>query len=193
MFRALIDTWSQRLLGPGADRALDACIRRHAPATSGARLDVGAGFRSRLSDGVGAPIAVDISLTRLRAARRDGARPVVATATRLPFANGAFAMTASIGLLHHLSDDEARIAIREMRRVTTRGGTAIVIDAVLPERPWNRPLAWLIRRADRGHWMRDQGSLDVLLPDAEGWRRERITYAWTGLEAMVAVWRNDAL
>ena len=46
-----------------------------------------------------------------------------------------------------------RQALDEMRRVCRGNGHVIVVDAVLPVRAWQRPLAYAIRRADRGRWV----------------------------------------
>jgi ubiquinone/menaquinone biosynthesis C-methylase UbiE len=111
---------------------------------------------------------------------------VVASATALPFRDGSFGATVGIGLLHHLSDDEAGRAVSEMTRVTAPGGHTVVLDAVVPEPAWRRPVAAVIRHLDRGRWMRRQAGVESLLDVPDAWTRERFTYARTGLEALVA-------
>jgi hypothetical protein len=49
---------------------------------------------------------------------------------------------------------------------------------------WRRPLAWLFRRLDRGRFMRHQASLDAVIESAGAWRRERVTYSFTGMEGV---------
>jgi SAM-dependent methyltransferase len=178
----------QHLLGPGGTRGLEACLARLAPSTAGGRcLDVGAGYRSRLRDDHRSVVAVDVSLSRAAAARRHGALAVVATATALPFRDGSFEVTASVGLLHHLPDVHARAAVAEMSRVTAPDGRTVIIDAVLPEAGWRRPIARVIRAVDLGSWMRPQDDLEALFDRDRAWSGERFTYAWTGLEALAAV------
>ena len=148
----------------------------------GRSLDVGCGGWSCLSAVGMSPYGVDISFERMRAFGPG----VVATAILLPFADGSFDSVWSFGLLHHLPDHDARAAIREMRRVTRPGGRTVVFDGVLPRHSWRRPLAWVIRRLDHGHWMRRQEALDALLESAGAWSRERFTYSYIGLEGVFA-------
>jgi SAM-dependent methyltransferase len=164
------------LAAPGAKRIMAHRLEHQA----GRALDVGCGAWSCLSLAGMAPFGVDISADCVRVFGRG----VVASAMALPFADGCFDSVWSFGLLHHLPDNDALAAIREMRRVTRAGGRTAVFDGVLPRRGWRRPLAWLIRRLDRGHWMRRQEALDAVLDSAGAWRRERFTYAYTGLEGV---------
>lgn len=66
---------------------------------------------------------------RLRYARAD--------ALRLPFADGAFDYATTSMFLHHLEDDAAALAVREMARVARRG---LVIADLLRHR---RAYAWI--------------------------------------------------
>jgi hypothetical protein len=77
-----------------------------------------------------------------------------------------------------------------MIRVTKPGGQTVMFDAVLPDAAWRRPLAWLVRRLDLGARMRPQAGLEALLGVAETWRCRRVSYARSGLEALVAVRRK---
>lgn len=172
----------ERVLAPGADVVLLAMLRdwlagvpRH-----GRVLDVGAGARSRVAAAGHRVVAVD---TDLRSAAANAAG-VAATAAALPFADGTFDAVASLGVLHHVSDADARATVREMLRVTRTGGRIALFDSVLPEPPWRHPLAWAIRRADRGRFVRRATALRALLPDAHRWYVTRLTYARTGLEGL---------
>ncbi|MBI5281975.1 MAG: class I SAM-dependent methyltransferase [Candidatus Solibacter usitatus] len=164
----------QTLLAPGARRRLmeqsSACNQE-----SGRRLDVGCG-PDRLLNAVG----VDIDFKRIAAYARSGWPGVVASATALPFRDGTFGGVWSCGLLHHLNDEEARQALSEMRRV---GRRTVVLDGVPPEPRWRRPVAALIRRLDRGSWLRSEARLRALA--GEAWTCRRITYSLTGLEGLV--------
>jgi ubiquinone/menaquinone biosynthesis C-methylase UbiE len=111
---------------------------------------------------------------------------VVASAVALPFRDDCFRAVVGTGLLHHLSDDNAARAVCEMTRVTREGGYTVVLDAVLPRPAWRRPLAAVIRYVDHGRWMRHQPELEALLGTPHDWTRERFTYAYTGLEALIA-------
>lgn len=187
--RAAAHRLVQRVLAPGGMRCVENCLRESvgiADPQAAPWLDVGAGSRSRL-DALGRrPIVVDLSSAHAYAARASGARAVVASADALPFADESFAVAACIGLLHHLPDDRAAVALSELVRVATLNGRVVVFDAVLPERRWGRPLAALIRALDRGEWMRREPALASLLPVGDGWSLTRMTYATTGLEAVLA-------
>lgn len=168
---------SQSLLAPGAVQS----VVRHMESRPGRALDVGCGPSSWLWSAGMNPVGVDIALDSVRAF----GPAVVASATALPFADGTFDTVGSFGLLHHLPDDAARAAIREMRRVTSAEGLTIVFDGVLPHRGWTRPLAWLIRRMDRGSWMRREEAFEALFDSPAPWRRVRFTYSYTGLEGVI--------
>ena len=178
--------WLDRTIGaalaPGAAAVL---ARRIAEAAGDAALvlDVGCGASSpMIAAGVRA-IGIDIRPAAAKAHARS-APAAAADATALPFADAAFDLVWSCGLLHHLDDDAAAAAISEMLRVTAPGGRTIVFDGVWPAPAWRRPLAALIRAADRGRHMRTETALAALLPAGRGWRRERIRYAATGLEGL---------
>jgi SAM-dependent methyltransferase len=151
-------------------------------------LDVGCGPSSWLFRLGLHPIGVDLSPAYLREYVREGRHGVAASADALPFRPGCFDGVWSIGLLHHLPDEVARKAVGEMMRVCRPEGRVVVFDAVLPEHVWRRPLAHLIRRLDRGRFMRSEPELRGLLSDSSVWRCERLTYAATGLEGLLCSW-----
>lgn len=179
----------QQVLAPGADRRLGERLEKWVPGRASPAdlvLDLGSGSESRLSRLGVRSVAADVSFSRVAAAARAGAMAVVASAVALPFRGGCFRAAVGVGLLHHLPDHEAARAVREMARVTAVGGHTVVLDAVVPEPAWSRPLAAVIRHFDRGKWMRRQRGIEALLESPEDWTRERFTYALTGLEALVA-------
>ena len=129
------------------------------------------------------PVGLDVSPAYAAKFRAHGAGAVIGSASTLPFADASFGGVWCIGVLHHLSDEDARLAVREMRRVTRPGGYTVIFDGVLPVSFSRRPLAWSIRRMDRGaHFRREQHFLRLL--DEGAWQTTRLTYATTGLEGM---------
>jgi ubiquinone/menaquinone biosynthesis C-methylase UbiE len=89
-------------------------------------------------------VGVDLPATTLAeaAARTDAADAARLTfaradALRLPFADGAFDYVTASMFLHHLDDDSAALALREMARVARRG---IVVADLLRHR---RAYAWI--------------------------------------------------
>lgn len=110
----------------------------------------------------------------------------VGSADALPFGDGVFDEARSVGLLHHLTPEQAIRALSEMCRCTRTGGKIVIFDAVLPRHPILRPLAWALRKADRGEWMRtEQELLSLVQPACSGdWSHRRFTYTYNGLEAL---------
>jgi dolichol-phosphate mannosyltransferase len=102
--------------------------RRHAIVTSfvpghGMCLDVGCGSSRILSD-LGDAVGVDISLRKLRWARKYGKPLVNASAFDLPFADGAFDYVISSEVIEHIPLGEKPFV--EMRRVLRDGGRLIL-------------------------------------------------------------------
>jgi SAM-dependent methyltransferase len=183
-FVAAISTiLTNSLLAPGARPAVARILRAHVP-TDGRVLDVGCGTRPWVQHS--GLVGIDLNPAAVHSfARR--ANALVGDAVSLPFRDGSFSATMSVGLLHHLTDQQARSAVEEMRRVTAPGGTIVVFDGILPSAARRYRLAALIRALDRGAHMRQADDLAALLAAAARWKMSIMTYASTGLEAMVAV------
>ena len=194
LYRVLDRPWvyalAQIVLAPGQQRLLKRLFRETAQSLPdrGRTLDVGCGPASWLRRLGRLPIGVDINCSYVAHYTRTGGRAVTASSTAIPFANGAFDQSWSFGLLHHLSDDDARRTLDEMRRVTAPGGTLVVMDAVLPRSPWRRPLAYVLRKLDRGGCVRAEAHHRALL--GEGWSVRRALMAYNGLEVTIAVCRR---
>lgn len=120
--------------------ALEAIAQRLRPERA---LDLGCGgghVAYRLAPHADEVTACDLSSEMLAAvaetARQRGLANLVTrqgAAERLPFADGAFDLTASRFSAHHWSDLDRGLA--EARRVTRSGGAAVFIDAIAPGRP----------------------------------------------------------
>ena len=110
----------------------------------------------------------------------------VGSADALPFADEVFDETRCVGLLHHLTLEQARRAVSEMCRCTRVGGRTVIFDAVLPRHPLLRPLAWALRKTDRGEWVRTEQQLVSLVRTAwpGKWSQHRFTYSYNGLESV---------
>jgi hypothetical protein len=102
---------------------------------------------------------------------------------------GAFDSVWSFGLLHHLPDDATGAAVREMRRVTTTAGSTVVFDGVLLTCDGSH-LAHLVRRLDRGRWMRSRQALTTLVDGLGAQQREPVRYSALGLEGVLATWNG---
>jgi SAM-dependent methyltransferase len=148
-------------------------------------LDIGCGPSSYLWRVGLHPVGLDISSNYTATFRLHGEPAITGSAISLPFHDGSFNGVWSIGLLHHLSDGEARGAVGEMIRICRPCGYIVIFDAVLPEPAWQRPVAKILRRLDRGRFMRTQADLESFLVRREAWTCERISYSFIGLEGLL--------
>lgn len=148
-------------------------------------LDVGCGPASWLFRAEVYPIGLDISPSYMQEFATSGRYGVVGSADNLPFTSQSFDAVWSIGLFHHLPDEVALATLNQLVRVCKKGGCIVIMDAVLPRRPRQRPIAALTRRMDRGKFMRSEAQwLKLLTPD-ESWEIQRRTYTLTGLEMLI--------
>jgi SAM-dependent methyltransferase len=191
IYRLLERPWIYRLSGlflaPGAEKTLKQKIKQLLTQLPPAHriLDVGCGPSSWLWQLGLHPIGLDLSFTYTVTFSHCGEIAITGSANALPFRNGSFDSVWSIGLLHHLPDDLARQAVSEMVRICRPGGYIVIFDAVLPEPAWQRPVAQIIRKLDRGRFMRTQLNLESILLEHEGWICERFSYSLTGLEGLL--------
>ena len=184
--RPIVYRLAQAVFAPGADRHLTrrlADLTRELP-TAERIADIGCGPSSLLWRVGVRPIGVDLSFAYSAAFRRAGGAAVTGSAASLPFADGSVGGAWTVGLLHHLPDEVAAQAIREMCRVVHPRGYVVIWDNVLPAPAWRRPAAYAIRRLDRGQFVRSQEHLLSLLPSRPDWRVERFTYSYVGLEML---------
>lgn len=178
---------TQKALAPGGRAHIDALLARlNDPADPRPWLDVGCGPNPLVPTPAGGLFVLDRTPSYVVGLDPSRFRPCVGDATRLPFPPGYFGAVWSIGLLLHLSDTMTQAVLGEMVRVTAPGGHIHILDAVLPEPAWRRPLALGVRRLDRGRFMRRQRPWEALLPTSARWHTERQTYTATGLELLVA-------
>lgn len=193
---------SQALLAPGKSWLMRRVFKQAFAPCPGRVLDLGCGPQLVTPDPGGLLVGVDLNESFLRQYTRGfldedpqmvfeppaGRRRLgfKASADRLPFADGSFDETRAVGFLHHLAPETLSGAIREMRRCLKPGGRCVVLEDVWPRRAWARPLAWLIRRLDRGDYMRTQEELMWIFQEAwpGEWEWRRYTYTLTGSELL---------
>lgn len=128
------DPWARAYVTPGTPRPpnphLSAALSRLKLAP-GRALDLGCGSGRHLpllAERRQRPIGIDRSASALAKSRHLSADfPLAqASADRLPFADQAFDVVLAWGVLFHLHLDELLSALREIRRVLSRQGTAIL-------------------------------------------------------------------
>jgi SAM-dependent methyltransferase len=194
LFRAL--DWpplyriTQAVLAPGARHRLESYLRDLSEdlGCTGPSLDVGCGPRSWLTAVGLRPIGLDLAYPYASTLRKGGTPAVTGSATDLPFEDASIGSVWSIGVLHHLNDDMARAAVREMVRVARPGGAIVIFDGVLPTLH-ARPVVWLLRKLDRGRYMRTQSRLQSLLNHELPWSCKRLNYSFIGHEGVLCVAR----
>ncbi len=79
----------------------------------------------------------------------------------LAFPPASFDFVFCVGLLHHLSDHQARRAVREMLRVSKQEGSVFLIEGVFP--PKTNLLGYLLFKYDKGCYTRALDNLKDLL------------------------------
>ena len=196
IYRVLDLSWVYNLVqvvvAPGQHSRLTALFRRvsnQLPAADRV-LDVGCGPSSWLWRIGIRPFGLDITPQYATHFAATGDPAVAASSAEIPFADRSFDQVWSIGLLHHLSDENARRTLAEMERVSSIGGSIVVLDAVLPVAAWRRPVAHVLRKLDRGGHVRAEAHHRAILGD--GWTHERGLMAYNGLEYMLAIRQRRA-
>jgi len=148
-------------------------------------LDIGCGPKSWLWQVGAHPVGLDLTYSYCKAFHEKKEPAVMGSAGVLPFESESFDEVWSIGMFHHLPDLLAQQALDEMLRVCRSNGHVLILDAVLPVRAWQRPLAYALRRADRGRFVRSQAAFEKLLPQRARWSVERVAYSHTGMEIVI--------
>jgi SAM-dependent methyltransferase len=195
--KPLLYRLTQAVLAPGADHLVQGYIRelleelpagQHQAQCALPHIDIGCGPSSWLWQVDLRPVGVDISFAYSSQYHKYGEPATTASAEALPFASYSFEAVWSIGMLHHLNDRLFQKSIREFFRLCRPKGTIVLIDAVLPKSVLRNPIAYAIRRSDRGRYVRSQADFEKLLPDRSKWSVTRRRYSYTGLEILIC-WR----
>lgn len=191
--RPIVYMGVQHLLAPGAARIITRQIMEMLATVPNGEplLDLGCGPMSWLFRVGLSPVGLDINPAYAATYRTHGSPCVVASAAQVPFHDHSFGGVWSIGLLHHLPDELVTRMLNEAIRVSRPGGYVAILDAVAPVARWRRPIASVIRRMDRGRFMRSERSLQALFPNREKWSWQRFTAAATGLEMLSCVYLNS--
>ena len=150
-------------------------------------LDIGCGPESWLTVNGHTPVGVDINEKYVAAHCQHDALGAVSSADHLPFSNKSFSGVWSVGVFHHLPDALVKQSVQEMIRVCEPDGYVAIIDAVYPNSFWRHLLGALIRRLDRGKFMRFQDEFMSLLPNKDQWSIDRRFISPVGLEVVVCV------
>lgn len=149
LFASIAPTYERwaRVLSMGQDARWRRAMVEGLGLSSGSRvLDVAAGTGSitRLMESCGLDVlAVDQSLEMTQTARRRDAAVVLATAERLPFADGTFDGVTFGYLLRYVDDVSG--CLEELVRIVRPGGVVGMVEFGRPGGAW-RPAWWLYTR-----------------------------------------------
>jgi SAM-dependent methyltransferase len=136
-------------------------------------LDVGCGTGANLEmlSAYGEAEGVDVSDDALEFCRQKGLKAQKGLAEQLPFADETFDLTTALDVVEHLDDDVA--GLREMYRVTKRGGYSLIF---VPAFMW----LWGVQDDISNHRIRYTKRQIVERLRTAGYQVERATYAnWT--------------
>ncbi len=184
---------AQTVLAPGMDRIVTSQLAQlFAGLPHPERvLDVGCGPASWLWKLDMKPIGLDLCDQYTRKFRAMGNASLTGSAARLPFAADSFDLVFSFALLHRLSEALARETIDEMIRATSSNGI-VVFDPVLPNRPWQRPLAWTLCKLDRGRFIATEETYKSRILHATDWSVRRFNQSWLGTEGLLSLMKKCA-
>lgn len=122
----------------------------------------GTGNNLRLLREYGRPCGIDLTLSGLAYARRQGERLVAqASALSLPFSDDAFDLVTSFDVIYAFDDARAATALSEMCRVLRPGGSLVLNVAALPALRGNHSIlggeVQRYTRSSLGRHLRDAG------------------------------------
>lgn len=180
---------SQALLAPGGVKVILNYLKELLSKLPAQELliDVGCGPLSWLQRMGLKPIGIDFSFIYLTEFIKKGTGAIQASAEFLPIASDSIGGVWSFLLFHHLPDDVAKKAINELVRIRKSSGYTVIVDGILPDSFIRSPIAYLIRRMDRGDYMRNLRQFELLLPQREKWSVQKFKYSLMGFEMIVCV------
>ena len=181
---------SQLILSPGADKGIVREINNIVSLLTVGKniLDVGSGPESWLWKINLYPVGLDISSKYIEYFNnKSNIKGIVGSADKIPLKKDSFDSVWSIGLFHHLPDKVVYESLREMTRVCRRGGNIIIIDGVIPDKILKYFIPWILRKFDRGKFMRNENELMNLMPIKRIKFKKRTVYSHNGLEAIILI------
>lgn len=83
--------------------------------------------------------------------RRSEGTYLVGDATSLPFGPESYDLVFTVGVLHHLDQNNRDMMLREMDRVCKKGGHILIVDGLVPSNRWNL-IGYVLAKLDRGRY-----------------------------------------
>lgn len=145
---------TQRILGGQMAYGLIKEVVRKAIAPLSYRtvLDVGCGtgiFRECFNDDY---TGIDVNADYIRKAQEaNTGRFLVGDAMVMPFNDGDFDLVFTVGVLHHLNQEQCKKMLYEMRRVSKVGGHILIVDGIIPTNRLNI-IGYTLAKLDRGRY-----------------------------------------
>lgn len=139
-------------------------LQRHLPRGVYRTVDIGCGPGSNASAFEGSLyLGLDRDFSRVAFAQQHHPRHrfLRALATSLPFPSGSIEVALICALLHHLDDDQCRLALREASRVLKPSGLLLLFEPLLQEPPGLPDL--VMKKLDRGNHIRQRSEYNALL------------------------------
>lgn len=164
----------------GRRRVLERAIARLGLPEHARILDAGCGSGRNMVElaRLGAVTGVELSPTSVELARERGVGEVLeGSVMDMPFDDATFDLTVSLDVIEHLQDDVG--ALRELRRVTRRGGALLV---TVPAYQW----LWSGHDVINHHHRRYNRRTLLAAAESAGWRLERSTH-FSSLTLPVAI------
>jgi ubiquinone/menaquinone biosynthesis C-methylase UbiE len=157
-------------------KAIRALIRRDLRVREGLRtLDLGCGPGAFADLSAGDPyVGADLNARYIaHAQRKCPGRFVVGDARKLDLPAASFEQVLIFGMLHHLSDDDARNVLREVVRVLVPGGRLLVIEDIPAISKLNL-IGHLIHNVENGEHIRPTEEYRRLYAEAARVEREEV-------------------
>ena len=167
LHRAVAVGWvydcSQFLAGaPLVRRRLKPILAGCAPASRILDIGGGTGFLEQMAPPSCTYVCLDLELPKLRRymSKSNGAKPLLADATRMPIQTGSIDLVACIAMAHHLQDGHFVQLLEESARVLRRGGQFLLLEPVFAPRRVPGRFLWSL---DRGAYPKSADTLHALL------------------------------
>lgn len=137
--RVIEEILSQEVTASGKERVLD--------------LACGTGDFSPLF-GVGSYVGVDLHEGYVRFAQRKFGRIFAVMDSRcMGFKDAIFDWSICVGLFHHLTDQEARLVLKELHRTLRHNGWGVIVELIHPLSKYNL-LGKMAEKLDQGNFVR---------------------------------------
>ena len=185
---------SQFILAPGSRKLVFNQLKPYLSKNRDLKcLDVGCGPLSKCNEFGIYPDGIDLSKDYIEKFNQSGSgNGYVSSSEVIPFDDNTYDIVYCFALLHHLDDKALLKTVSEMIRVAKKNGKIVITDAIYPKNKWDNILAHVIRKYDRGKYVRTEDRLTQLLNKSMvTWKTKRIIVSYTGLESLLCIYSGN--